>query len=99
MSSAAVSISCESRRDHWTPEMWEFKTEPEFEEHLAWMREFMREEIWPLEVVLSDFDEQGFFGLIAPLQAKVKERGLWATHLPPELGGQGFGQVKLGLMH
>ncbi|MGH2900263.1 MAG: acyl-CoA dehydrogenase family protein, partial [Solirubrobacteraceae bacterium] len=23
----------------------------------------------------------------------------WAAHLPPELGGGGFGQVKLGLMH
>jgi acyl-CoA dehydrogenase len=29
----------------------------------------------------------------------VQERGLWAAHLPPELGGQGFGQVKLGLMN
>ena len=29
----------------------------------------------------------------------MKERGLWASHLPPELGGGGFGQVKLGLMH
>ncbi len=25
--------------------------------------------------------------------------GLWAAHLGPDLGGQGFGQVKLGLMH
>ena len=29
----------------------------------------------------------------------MRERGLWAAHLPPELGGQGFGQVKLGLMN
>ena len=36
---------------------------------------------------------------MAPLQEQVKERGLWATHLPPELGGQGMGQVRLGLMH
>ena len=36
---------------------------------------------------------------MAPLQERVKERGLWATHLPPELGGQGMGQVRLGLMH
>ena len=35
----------------------------------------------------------------APLQEQVKQRGLWAAHLPPELGGQGFGQVKLGLMN
>ena len=41
----------------------------------------------------------GFRRAIAPLQEQVKERGLWAAHLPPELGGQGFGQVKLGLMH
>jgi acyl-CoA dehydrogenase len=34
-----------------------------------------------------------------PLRERVKERGLWAAHLDPELGGQGFGQVKLGLMH
>ena len=36
---------------------------------------------------------------MAPLQEQVKQRGLWAAHLDPELGGQGFGQVKLGLMH
>ena len=29
----------------------------------------------------------------------MKRRGLWAAHLEPELGGGGFGQVKLGLMH
>ena len=29
----------------------------------------------------------------------MKAQGLWAAHLPPELGGGGFGQVKLGLMH
>jgi acyl-CoA dehydrogenase len=29
----------------------------------------------------------------------VKRRGLWAAHLGPELGGPGFGQVKLALMH
>jgi acyl-CoA dehydrogenase len=47
-------------------------------------------------------DELGWEGLIravAPLQEQVKARGLWAAHLDPELGGQGFGQVKLGLMH
>src|SRR5207342_3854108 len=37
--------------------------------------------------------------IYAPLQERVKQRGLWAAHLPPDLGGQGFGQVKLGLMN
>ncbi len=29
----------------------------------------------------------------------MKERGLWACHLGPELGGLGFGQLKLALMN
>jgi len=32
-------------------------------------------------------------------KARSFKLGLWAAHLDPELGGQGFGQLKLGLMH
>ncbi|UTI66934.1 acyl-CoA dehydrogenase family protein [Paraconexibacter antarcticus] len=78
---------------------WDFSTEPEFEEQLAWMREFVREEIWPLESIYGELDQAQVDAIYAPLQARVKARGLWAAHLEPELGGQGFGQVKLGLMH
>ncbi|HEX8102716.1 MAG TPA: acyl-CoA dehydrogenase family protein [Solirubrobacteraceae bacterium] len=78
---------------------WDFSTEPQFEAQLAWMREFVREEIWPLETIFEELGQEGFDRAIAPLQAQVRERGLWAAHLPPDLGGQGFGQVKLGLMH
>jgi acyl-CoA dehydrogenase len=76
---------------------WDFSTEPEFEEKLAWMRTFVRDEIIPLETL--DLSDEQFRRAIAPLQQEVKDRGLWASHLPPELGGGGFGQVKLGLMH
>lgn len=76
---------------------WDFETEPEFEEKLKWMREFVREEVFPLEVL--DTDEATFMRIVRSLQEEVKRKGLWAAHLPPELGGQGFGQVKLGLMH
>ena len=76
---------------------WDFSTEPEFEKKLEWMREFVREEVYPLEVL--DADERGFMRIIRSLQDEVKRQKLWATHLPPELGGQGYGQVKLGLMH
>ena len=76
---------------------WDFSTEPEFARKLEWMAEFVREEIWPLETL--DLDAAGLDRAIAPLKERVKAEGLWATHLPPELGGQGFGQVKLGLMH
>src|SRR3712207_8632218 len=77
---------------------WDFSTEPEFQQQLDWMRDFVREEIWPIETIFDELDDAAFRRLIAPLQEQVRERGLWAAHLPPDLGGQGFGQVKLGLM-
>ena len=78
---------------------WDFSTEPEFQEQLDWMRAFVRDEMWPIETVFEELGQDGFERAMAPLKERVRERGLWAAHLPPELGGQGFGQVKLGLMH
>jgi len=78
---------------------WDFSTEPEFQRKLDWMAGFVRELVWPIETVFDELGHDGFERAIAPLREEVKERGLWAAHLPPELGGQGFGQVKLGLMH
>ncbi len=78
---------------------WDFSTEPEFQRKLDWMADFVRAEVWPIETVFEELGQDGFERAIAPLRDAVKERGLWAAHLPPELGGQGFGQVKLGLMH
>ena len=76
---------------------WDFSTEGDFEEKLEWMRAFVREELYPLETL--DLTWEQFLRVIEPLKDKVKQAGLWAAHLSPELGGQGFGQVKLGLMH
>ncbi|GAA2003394.1 acyl-CoA dehydrogenase family protein [Brevibacterium samyangense] len=76
---------------------WDFSTEPEFEEKLAWMRDFVKNEIYPLEV--AGLDEEQYKAATAGLKQQVKDKGLWAAHLPPELGGGGFGQLKLGLMH
>jgi acyl-CoA dehydrogenase len=78
---------------------WDFSTEPEFQEKLDWMREVVRERIWPLETLIDDLGYDGLRHAIAPVAEEVRERGLWAAHLDPELGGQGYGQVKLGLMH
>jgi acyl-CoA dehydrogenase len=36
---------------------------------------------------------------VRPLQQKVRDQGLWAAHLTPDLGGQGFGQLHLALMN
>jgi len=76
---------------------WDFSTEPEFDEKLEWMRGFVRREIMPLETL--ELDAEAYARATAPLKEEVKARGLWASHLPPELGGGGFGQVKLGLMN
>ncbi len=84
--------------------VWDFSTEPEFQEKLDWMDEFVREEIEPLDLVFKGpgdpFDpESPAQAAMAPLKQIVKERGLWACHLGADLGGQGYGQVKLALMN
>jgi acyl-CoA dehydrogenase len=81
---------------------WDFETEPEFQQQLDWIDEFVRAEVEPLELVLrhpADVKNPNNVKLIRPLQARVKERRLWACHLGPELGGEGYGQVKLALMN
>ncbi len=78
---------------------WDFETEPEFQEQLDWTRAFLDEHILPLETIELEVTDEQWKALTAPLKQQVKDRGLWACHLDPELGGQGFGQVKLGLMH
>ena len=78
---------------------WDFETEPEFQEQLDWTRAFLDEHILPLETIDLEVTDEQWNALTAPLKQQVKDRGLWACHLDPELGGQGFGQVKLGLMH
>jgi acyl-CoA dehydrogenase len=78
---------------------WDFSTEPEFQEKLDWMKEFVADEIEPLELFFDDMTSKSWRKATAPLKEEVKKRGLWACHLDPELGGQGYGQVKLALMH
>jgi len=76
---------------------WDFETEPDYQAKLDWARAFVDEEIMPFETLeLADAE---LLRAIRPLQDEVKAQGLWAAHLPPELGGMGFGQVRLGLLH
>jgi acyl-CoA dehydrogenase len=84
---------------------WDFSTEPEFQAQLDWMDAFLREEIEPIDLLFEDsgaaYDTSNTAArrITAPLKERVKERGLWACHLGPELGGLGFGQLKLALMN
>jgi acyl-CoA dehydrogenase len=82
--------------------VWSFETDPEYQADLDWSSEFVRAEVEPLEFVIPniyDLANPLRRELIVPLQRQVKERGLWATHLGPELGGKGHGQVKLALLN
>jgi acyl-CoA dehydrogenase len=82
---------------------WDFSTEPEFETKLEWMRTFVAEEVAPLDLVFPHLHHRAppswLKRVIDQLKAEVKQRGLWACHLHPDLGGKGFGQVKLSLMN
>jgi acyl-CoA dehydrogenase len=78
---------------------WDFSTDPEFQHKLDWMSEFVREQVWPLETLIEELGWDGLQRAMEPLREEVKAQSLWAAHLGPDLGGQGFGQVKLGLMH
>src|SRR3546814_470770 len=81
--------------------MIDFRLDPAFEEKLEWVRTFVRDKIEPLDAL---FPEHGApwnprnartMAVVRPLQAEVRAQGLWGLHLPPELGGPGFGQVEL----
>ena len=84
---------------------WDFATEPEFQEKLDWMDEFVREEVEPLDLVFTDSGapyntkNEKTNAIIKPLQEIVRKHELWACHLGAELGGKGFGQLKLALMN
>lgn len=82
--------------------MWEFETDPEFQEKLDWADQFMTNEVEPLQYVIQhplDLTDPVRQDLILPLQEEVRRQGLWACHLGPELGGPGYGQLKLALLN
>jgi acyl-CoA dehydrogenase len=81
---------------------WDFETEPDYQELLDWADRFVTDEVEPLDFVLRDpYDksDKEAMAVVRPLQQKVREKGLWACHLGPELGGKGYGQVKLALLN
>ena len=81
---------------------WDFETDKEYQLLLDWAEEFMSNKVEPLDMVLGsamEYQDPDFIKLVRPLQQEVKDMGLWACHLGPELGGLGFGQLKLALLN
>src|SRR6266536_753141 len=83
---------------------WDFSTEPEFQQKLDWIAKFVQNEIEPLDLAFNshlvyDKNHPVHEKVVRPLQDEVKARDLWACHLGPELGGPGYGQLKLALIN
>ncbi|WP_019546615.1 acyl-CoA dehydrogenase family protein [Streptomyces sulphureus] len=82
---------------------WDFETDREFQQKLDWAEAFVREEVEPLDLVwphdsYKPLDEE-HRKVVDPLKQRVREQELWACHLEPALGGQGYGQLKLALLN
>jgi alkylation response protein AidB-like acyl-CoA dehydrogenase len=65
----------------------ELASSAEIQELRERYRAFMEQHVYPNEQALHSDDAE----LIGSLQAKAKEEGLWAPHVPPEAGGTGQG--------
>lgn len=82
---------------------WDFETDPEFQELLDWADTFVRDEVEPLDLIWPHLQftplSEARRTVIDPLKEQVRGKGLWATHLGPDLGGQGYGQLKLALLN
>jgi alkylation response protein AidB-like acyl-CoA dehydrogenase len=81
---------------------WDFSTEPEFAGQLDWVAAFCRDEVEPLDLVFPGAAysrDPKAKALADPLKQQVRDHGLWALFLGPDLGGPGFGQVKLALLN
>lgn len=72
------------------------KADQQIDALLEQIREFMRDEVYPLE---SRLLREGFGALLPTLREKrqlVKQQGLWAPHLPQEYGGLGLSLSEFG---
>src|SRR5882757_5327128 len=82
--------------------MYEFGTDADYQAQLDWAEDFVRTEVEPLDLVFPNPYDRGDARAMAaarPLMDAVRANGLWACHLPPELGGGGYGQLKLALLN
>jgi acyl-CoA dehydrogenase len=85
--------------------MWDFSTDRDYQHKLDWALDFVRREVEPLDLLFSDpgapYDTSNAAAraILRPLQAQVRAQGLWACHLGSELGGLGYGQIKLALLN
>ncbi|MBK5223457.1 MAG: acyl-CoA dehydrogenase family protein [Acidimicrobiia bacterium] len=81
---------------------WDFSTEPDFQQKLDWIQQFCEEKVGPLHHVFPyavRLPDPAVKAYVRELQQEVKDQGLWALFLDEDLGGPGFGQLKLALVN
>jgi acyl-CoA dehydrogenase len=67
--------------------MLEFSIEPEFQEKLDWMAQFVREEVQPLDLLFPhggdpyDVNNPRSQAIVRSLQQRVREQRLWAAEI------------------
>jgi acyl-CoA dehydrogenase len=70
--------------------MWSFSTDSDYQAKLDWADAFVRGEVEPLDLAFPGRHyhrpANAIRSVINPLKQRVREAGLWATHLGPELG-------------
>jgi len=88
----------------------DFDVEPEFQIQIDWVKNFVEQEVEPLDYFMRTGEDKNGDALdedslkavrayIKGLQQQVKDQGLWGFHLGEDLGGPGLGQVKLCLLN
>lgn len=82
---------------------WDFSTEPEFESKLDWARDFVAERVEPLDLLFPGrqfhpLDDE-LRPIVDPMKQEVRDHDLWGAHLGAELGGRGYGQLRLALLN
>jgi acyl-CoA dehydrogenase len=81
--------------------MIDFQLDADFQAKVDWARAFVRDKVepldhlWPEPTAPYDRSLSKARAILKPLQDEVRRQGLWACHLDRDLGGPGYGQVKL----
>jgi acyl-CoA dehydrogenase len=79
----------------------DFTLSPEVEALRLRVRDFVDNEIKPLEASIQDHDdiERGeYLRILFQMRGKAQEAGVWLPHMPAELGGMGLSHVEMAMV-
>ena len=68
--SASVKMQDTSNHTETALMAWDFETDPEFQQQLDWVKQFVEEELIPLEPIMADFTEKQWNMIIKGIKLK-----------------------------